>query len=339
MLSDSDVPLVHSVSYGWQGNLSEIGCHVEDVAVIEDDFAKLALKGISIIVASGDDGSGVHTPSFQCISSYNYNLELQGEVLMTMSEPLIGCCVDAGKYGGAGFTFYKVHNSAGNCTIFSSVTGTRGNNDAISWGSVGAGPVLWPSWPASSPWVTSVGATYFLHNSDRSEEVAVENFGSGGGFSAMYDRPQWQANVVEHYLQDSTKESPYPPPGSFPPAGRATPDVSALGQAFRVLQSGELSSAAGTSASTPVFAGLVSLLNEARLQRGQQPMGFLNPWIYKHSADFIAVTKGTNAISRNNGPTSYGFNCTDGWDPVTGLGTPRFDKLLLSAEQESVLVV
>ena len=56
--------------------------------------------------------------------------------------------------------------------------------------------------------------------------------------------------------------------------------------------------------------------------------GFLNPFLYKNAAAFTDVTKGTNAIGRGTGPIPYGFNCTQGWDPATGIGTPKFDKLL-----------
>ena len=58
LLSTDDIPLVHSISYGWQGNLTQIGCADADVAVIDDDYKKLAAKGITIIFASGDSGSG-----------------------------------------------------------------------------------------------------------------------------------------------------------------------------------------------------------------------------------------------------------------------------------------
>lgn len=63
LLSTDDVPLVHSVSYGWQGNLTKIGCADADVTVIDTDFQKLAAKGITIIFASGDSGSGYAAPS------------------------------------------------------------------------------------------------------------------------------------------------------------------------------------------------------------------------------------------------------------------------------------
>merc|ERR1712157_136876 len=87
----------------------------------------------------------------------------------------------------------------------------------------------------------------------------------------------------------------------------------------------------GTSASTPVFAGMVSLLNEARIKAGKPAMGYLNKFLYQNSDAFTDVTVGTNAIGRGNGPIKYGFKCAKGWDPATGLGTPIFSKLLSAA--------
>ena len=60
-----------------------------------------------------------------------------------------------------------------------------------------------------------------------------------------------------------------PPIGSFPPLGRATPDVSLLGEEFQVIVGGARQSVSGTSASAPTFAAMVSLLNEARFAAGR----------------------------------------------------------------------
>lgn len=83
----------------------------------------------------------------------------------------------------------------------------------------------------------------------------------------------------------------------------------------------------GTSASAPVFAGMVALLNAQRLQAGKPPLGFLNPWLYQtrqaHADAFFDVTVGTNSDS-----DKYGFTAAAGWDPVTGVGTPNFARLL-----------
>ena len=46
---------------------------------------------------------------------------------------------------------------------------------------------------------------------------------------------------------------------------------------------------------------------------------------------FSDVVVGTNAIGLGIGPIKFGFECTKGWDPATGLGTPLFDEMLESA--------
>ena len=50
-------------------------------------------------------------------------------------------------------------------------------------------------------------------------------------------------------------------------------------------------------------------------------MGFLNPWLYQNPGALHDVTVGTNGA----------FKCAVGWDPVTGLGTPNFPKMLAQA--------
>ena len=41
------------------------------------------------------------------------------------------------------------------------------------------------------------------------------------------------------------------------------------------MQNGQVGPASGTSASTPALAGMILLLNEARLQAGKKPIAFL----------------------------------------------------------------
>ena len=61
--SQQDVPLVWSISYGTVGNASSGGAQVaQQVAAVEHNLAKLAAKGISVVVASGDSGSGYTEP-------------------------------------------------------------------------------------------------------------------------------------------------------------------------------------------------------------------------------------------------------------------------------------
>lgn len=170
-----------------------------------------------------------------------------------------------------------------------------------------------PTFPATCPFVTSVGGTVNV------PEIAV--FFSGGGFSDRYDRPAWQENAVKKFLKTLPKDL-YK--GLYNPAGRAFPDVAAQGRRFRVWYQGGIISVGGTSASSPTFAGVVALLNDARFAKNLPPLGWLNPLLYspKIAAAFNDITEGSNP-----GCGTPGFNATTGWDPVTGLGTPNFLKL------------
>ena len=113
--------------------------------------------------------------------------------------------------------------------------------------------------------------------------------------------------------------------------GRATPDAAAMGEGFEVVIGGQPEPVGGTSASTPTFAALVSLLNEARVQKGKAALGHINGFIYANPECFTDIVKGTNAINRQGGQVVYGFNCTKGWDAATGMGTPIFPCLLKAA--------
>ena len=106
---------------------------------------------------------------------------------------------------------------------------------------------------------------------------------------------------------------------------------SATGEGYQVFVNGHPTSVGGTSASTPAFAGMMSLLNDARLQAGKPVMGFLNPFLYKNADAFTDITAGSNKIGRGGESLAYGWNCSTGWDPATGLGTPVFSKLLAAA--------
>jgi len=90
----------------------------------------------------------------------------------------------------------------------------------------------------------------------------------------------------------------------------------------------------GTSLSCPQWAGLVAIadqINKAKF--GQLGLGLINPALYalasnpaKYSADFfdIAHTGDANHPNDNQGdPSVPGYPATNGWDPVTGLGTPN----------------
>jgi len=97
----------------------------------------------------------------------------------------------------------------------------------------------------------------------------------------------------------------------------------------------------GTSASSPAFAGIVSLLNGHLLATGKSPLGFLNPLLYQMSAAqpaaFNDITYGDNKCTRNF-CMIYGYNATKGWDPVAGLGSINYAQMKQYVlEQKGVL--
>lgn len=55
---------------------------------------------------------------------------------------------------------------------------------------------------------------------------------------------------------------------------------------------GEFGLSGGTSASTPIFAGVVNRLNEERLNVGKGPIGFLNPSLYANPLMMNDITNG-----------------------------------------------
>jgi tripeptidyl-peptidase I len=166
-----------------------------------------------------------------------------------------------------------------------------------------------------------VGGTELIGNSVESGERAVSAFGSGGGFSNVFPMPSYQESAVKHFNE---KYAPNYGPNVYNDTGivRGYPDVAAIGYNVATVFDGETLGVGGTSASAPIFAGIVTLLNEARIEAGKGPIGFLNPTLYKNPDAFNDITIGSNP-----GCGSGGFNATPGWDPVTGLGTPDFEKL------------
>ncbi|EJD07658.1 subtilisin-like protein [Fomitiporia mediterranea MF3/22] len=209
------------------------------------------------------------------------------------------------------------------CSMFAQL-GARGASIMFSSGDFGVGGGdcttndgtntvrFQPIFPATCPFVTSVGGTIRVN-----PETAVDF--SGGGFSNYFARPDYQAEAVPAFLEALGSQNA----GLFNASGRGFPDVSAQGQNFQVVLGGRTISVGGTSASSPTFAGVISLLNDFRIAAGKAPLGFLNPLLYSTGvAGLNDITSGSNPGCNTNG-----FTAVSGWDPVTGLGTPDFGKL------------
>lgn len=173
-----------------------------------------------------------------------------------------------------------------------------------------------PTFPSGCPFVTSVGGTQNF-NPETSAPF------SSGGFSNYFDTPSYQTTAKAAYL--TKLGGTYA--GRFNASGRGFPDVSAAGTNLEIVSSGYVTSVDGTSCSSPVFASVVSLLNDRLIAAGKPVLGFLNPFLYSTGADALNdITTGGNPGCNTNG-----FPAMAGWDPITGLGTPNWAKLLAAA--------
>ena len=211
------------------------------------------------------------------------------------------------------------------CNSFAEL-GARGVTLLFASGDNGVGPTgdcftndgknestFLPEFPASCPYVTTVGAT-----KNQNPEVAAfdprNGFVSGGGFSNYFTRPSYQEPLVTDYV--GSLGDIYP--GLFNKNGRGYPDIAAQGQSFITIWNGSITLLDGTSAATPTAAAVISLVNDALIAAGRAPLGFLNPFLYSEAyKTFTDITSGNSM-----GCGTAGFPAQPGWDAVTGFGTP-----------------
>lgn len=111
--------------------------------------------------------------------------------------------------------------------------------------------------------------------------------------------------------------------GLYNRGGRGYPDISAVGDNVVIILNGAPTLIGGTSAAAPVFAAILNRINEERLAAGKKTIGFVNPTLYANPQVLHDITNGSNP-----GCNTQGFAVSQGWDPVTGLGTPNYPAML-----------
>lgn len=220
------------------------------------------------------------------------------------------------------------------------IVASSGDAGTGCWGSLMTGKCAHFSanFVASSRYVTAVGGT----NGQSAASL------SGGGFSQYTARPSWQEQHVSSYmssvaLPDASWWNWTGTTGIAGESGRGVPDLAAPCKNYPVVIGGVNYLADGTSASAPVVAGMLASLNDARVAEGKPKLGFVNPLLYQHPEAFHDITSGSNPghgdSSCGMSSTCPGFAASKGWDPVTGLGIPQFDKLKLVALSVSSAIV
>ncbi|KAK0105521.1 hypothetical protein ONS95_004118 [Cadophora gregata] len=212
------------------------------------------------------------------------------------------------------------------CNLFAQL-GARGVSVLVASGDSGVGTTcktgstktFTTSFPASCPWVTTVGGT-----TGNSPEGAWS--GSGGGFSSRFGQPSYQTAAVNKWLTTDTTHTAVN--AYFNKSGRAYPDIAAQSTNFVIVASGSAQSVSGTSCACPTFASIIQLLNSDRLLAGKKPLGFLNPWLYNNATAGLTDIKTGKNTGCSGVISGAGFSAVAGWDPATGLGTPIYTSLL-----------
>lgn len=211
--------------------------------------------------------------------------------------------------------------------------GLRGLTMLFASGDDGAGcrdnKSFEPQFPSTSPYVTTIGGTAFIKPFGIGEEQGYDI--SGGGFSNVFDMPDYQKEAVDHYFEVADNKT-MPPAEYYSKTGRGYPDLAAVSNHYWVVNNKiPVPGVLGTSASCPVIAGILAHVNDYRLRSDLPPLGFVNPLLYQNADKLTDVTKGYNAGCDLSEYYDRGFFAAPGWDPVTGLGNPNFPPLLEAA--------
>ena len=214
------------------------------------------------------------------------------------------------------------------------ITNSSGDYGSIpfDYGSAYANTV---SMIASSPYVLGCGGTSLLLYANNVTKTEVvwnhDGGGTGGGKSKLWGTPTYQQGrrirnwtTVTGALQTLNTAGVSSTTSSANNINvRGVPDVagnadSSTGYTFYYGSTNSGIQAGGTSAVSPLWAGLIARLNQLSGKR----MGFMNPMLYINTHVFRDITSGNNVVLYGVG---YGANT--GWDACTGLGTPKGNAL------------
>lgn len=181
------------------------------------------------------------------------------------------------------------------------------SGDGGSWNDLGIENATDVNYPASDASVIAVGGTTVEAGSAGTRLFEHAWTGSGGGASGVFPIPTYQTST----------------PGLASSVAKNLPDVSMLADPFTgatevFALGGGTFPIGGTSVSAPTFAGVWTLVAQARATAGHAPIGNVAAAIYARRDSFLDITGGGNGY----------YVAKPGYDNVTGLGVPDVAKLV-----------
>jgi len=200
--------------------------------------------------------------------------------------------------------------------------GDDGSSDAVMDGHAHA------DFPSSSPYVLAIGGTTIPKKGGTQPDICwkegdglrSDNGGStGGGVSRVFKRPSWQSAIKIKSVNH----------GAI--VGRVLPDIAANADwdasPYLLVVDGGAQGNGGTSAATPLWASLITLINA---QRGAgNRLGYVTPVLYQAAGTSTVGGEGCNDITTGDNNTAKvgGYSAGAGYDAVSGWGTPDGVKL------------
>lgn len=289
-------------------SMSYSSCETElsssDLTTLENIFKQGASQGQTVMAASGDQGSTA------CYGDTNLSTVQQEAVVV--NYPASSAYVT-----GVGGTEIASGDGAGNSTYWETASGTDVINSAKTY----IPEVVW--------------------NDDSSQYGLAA---TGGGTSSLVAQPSWQTSYFtatgetnpdsnHRLVPDISFYSSPDAPGylycTSDQSAWSSSQTGSCGSGFRASSADlSLTVAGGTSFATPIFAGMVALLN----QNGKYVSGSgeINASLYTlasssatYNAAFHDVTSGNNDCTAGTQYCSAttGFSAKTGYDEATGLGS------------------
>jgi subtilase family serine protease len=282
-----------------------------------------AAQGQTIVSASGDDGS---TDCY--IGQSEGSTDIATEEQLAVDFPSSSQYVTA--LGGTELPAADV--ASGNNAYFSAASGSDVVVSALAYD------------PNEMAW-----------NDDSASEVAEYGLSSGGGGVSIFTAaPSWQTGVPgipsggafrlvpDVALDASPNNAPYAYCSSDSSAW-ASGQTSSCSTGLRDSNSQDLTVAGGTSFASPIFAGMLAIIGQAK---GYTFQGVVNPTLYTlasnattYASAFHDITNGNNecnlGISYCSTADAASFSSAVGYDQATGLGSVDLNNLLNAWPQNS----
>jgi kumamolisin len=182
------------------------------------------------------------------------------------------------------------------------------------YGASGSVGERYPSveYPAINSNVTAVGGTTLSCDTNYSRFYEYTNRFSGGGISTIISLPDYQTGLVYKTFDSNTMVTS----ANISLTARGIPDMSAPYTSYPLWFNGSVIAVGGTSASTPIIAGMVARF----VQLSGRRLGCINSTSYKNVSSFYDLFD-----PNNQGDTVYsyqGYAANAGWDLLSGLGSP-----------------